>query len=325
MSNLEPKQNLAPKPNNWTACSWYEGNAEHEQDVFKPNTGNVLFCSAADGWGCTLPQFADIYAGKFGFSATALSRALWGPYAFKPKEKAIVPLAKAGAKALPMFVSFVLKPLWAAYAALKPWEDGAAILGQICRSQGLKSVPEKTILAAGRPGLRAVMLAWLPLADAALGMAVKHLPSPPAAMTLRAAHLCRAAEAAAAAAPPVERRLTDTKAAVAASAADAAAPLVLFISKMVAVPAGALPLAAGERLPAEPLADEFLGFGRVFSGVAREGQRVHVLSPAFSAAAPHKHRCDPAALLFRVAGAIMWLTNADGATRGRCMLAGRQQ
>jgi ribosome assembly protein 1 len=34
----------------------------------------------------------------------------------------------------------------------------------------------------------------------------------------------------------------------------------------------------------------FLAFGRVFSGVAREGQRVHVLSPAYDPRTPHLHR-----------------------------------
>jgi ribosome assembly protein 1 len=34
----------------------------------------------------------------------------------------------------------------------------------------------------------------------------------------------------------------------------------------------------------------FLAFGRVFSGVAREGARVHVLSSAYDPLAPDKHR-----------------------------------
>lgn len=34
----------------------------------------------------------------------------------------------------------------------------------------------------------------------------------------------------------------------------------------------------------------FLAFGRVFSGVARVGQRVHVLSAAYDPARPEAHR-----------------------------------
>jgi ribosome assembly protein 1 len=64
-------------------------------------------------------------------------------------------------------------------------------------------------------------------------------------------------------------------------------PVVVYVSKMVSVPTsafargglpeGVTPAANGEVL---------LAFGRVFSGVAREGQRVHVLSAAYDPSRP---------------------------------------
>lgn len=161
--------------------------------MFHPSRGNVLFCSAADGWGFTVPQFARIYSEKFGFKASALSRALWGPYTLqmkppkggsggakggasgagsggstspekgqkdknaaereKTKGPVIVPLSKASASALPMFAQLVLGPLWSAYDAMHVWNDGPAILEKIAKSQGLK-VPEKVIQAAGKSGVQ---------------------------------------------------------------------------------------------------------------------------------------------------------------------------
>jgi ribosome assembly protein 1 len=103
----------------------------------------------------------------------------------------------------------------------------------------------------------------------------------------RAPYLCpdEARAAAAAAAPDA-----DVAAAAAAAAAgmlrcDASAPSALaFVSKMFAVPPGALP---AEKDPSDPSGGEggaaprerFLAFARVFGGTLRAGDAVHVLPP----------------------------------------------
>lgn len=144
--------------------------------------------------------------------------------------------------------------------------------------------------------LQAVMSSWLPLAEGALTMAVTHLPPPTAAAPLRAPHLTASCahlppETLAILPPAAQQQLQHTLACVTASSAAPDAPAVAFISKMVAVPAAALPLAPGERPPADPTREVFLGFGRVFSGVLRPGQRVHVLSPLYNVLAPNQQRC----------------------------------
>ncbi|PKI40310.1 hypothetical protein CRG98_039335 [Punica granatum] len=122
---------------------------DDEEDTFQPQTGNVAFVCALDGWGFSIPKFAEFYASKFGASSGTLQKAFWGPRYFNPKTKMIVgkKAAGEGSKVRPMFVQFVLEPLWQVYqAALEPDGDRAML--------------EK-----------AVMSRWLPLSDSILSMA----------------------------------------------------------------------------------------------------------------------------------------------------------
>ena len=47
---------------------------EDEEDAFRPETGNVAFASAGDGWAFTVGQFATLYAAKMGGNPAALQR-----------------------------------------------------------------------------------------------------------------------------------------------------------------------------------------------------------------------------------------------------------
>ena len=67
------------------------------------------------------------------------------------------------------------------------------------------------------------------------------------------------------------------------------APTVVYVSKMVAVPAASLPRGAGEPGPPRSSQDVFLAFGRVFAGRLRQGQRLHVLSAAYDPHNPADH------------------------------------
>ncbi|KIY92792.1 elongation factor EF-2 [Monoraphidium neglectum] len=62
---------------------------------------------------------------------------------------------------------------------------------------------------------------------------------------------------------------------------------------MISVPASLLPRRPGDPPPsaaADGPGEVFLAFGRVFSGVAREGARVHVLTSAYDPREPGRHR-----------------------------------
>ena len=85
------------------------------------------------------------------------------------------------------------------------------------------------------------------------------------------------------------------RAAMLACAAAPPAPTVVYVAKMLAVPAGSLPRGAQRDAgpggdPTDPAGEVFLAFGRVFAGTLRDGDRVHVLSAAYDPAEPGRHR-----------------------------------
>ena len=87
-------------------------------------------------------------------------------------------------------------------------------------------------------------------------------------------------------------------------------PVVCFVSKMVAVPLSALPRRAGEAPRASSHGTCFVAFGRVFCGVLRDGDVVHVLSAAYHPLRPHAYRQEVKVLrrlhFLSVSCACMW-------------------
>jgi translation elongation factor EF-G len=240
--------------------------------------------------------------------------------------------ARGGAGGGPrsMFEQFALEPLWRAYGAVDAGggPGAAALLAPIVKGRGLGArVPAKVLEGPdARAALRAVLRAWLPLSEAVLGMAVSHLPSPPDAAPARVPRLLGAApgapgpdaggaaadgvmaadgaaadagaadaadgDADALASSELATRLERVRSHLAASSSAPDAPLVIYVSKMISVPANLLPRRADGRPPprTNDAGEVFLAFGRVFSGVAREGARVHVLTSAYDPADPTRHR-----------------------------------
>ncbi|MEW5299576.1 MAG: hypothetical protein WDW36_002577 [Sanguina aurantia] len=296
-----------------------EGGPEgtEDEDAFQPSKGNVAWGSAHDGWAFSLTQFADMYAEKLRCRPEALQRALWGEWHFSAKDKRVVNArgASGTSKLKPMFVQFALEPIWKAYSVCDG-EDVGAVLGAIVKGRGLTQVTARALEHSDpRQALRAVLRAWLPLSEAVLGMAVACLPSPSEAAPSRVPHLLgytpgssSIARAGHALLPPaMQAQLHRAEASLTASSSDPDAPLVIYVSKMVSVPASLLPRAVpsahgngssgGDRAVADvggthgsSNGEVFLAFGRVFSGVARVGQRVHVLSAAYDPARPEAHR-----------------------------------
>ncbi|GMH33552.1 hypothetical protein BSKO_01386 [Bryopsis sp. KO-2023] len=262
---------------------------EDMEDMFDPCKGNVVFGSAYDGWAFRIQQFAEMYAAKQGASATALERGLWGDYFFQPKTKAVVKgKLGGGGKGKPMFVQFILEPIWNAYSVCAPGSDVAGVLGKIVKGRNLTRV-DVTALKKSEPhkAVKTVLSAWLPLSEAILGMVVRHLPSPQDASEVRISKLMTF--------PPNQSsesgaEMEIVQRALKTSDSLPSAPLVIFISKMMAVPVSVLPRSPGDPIRADPNSDEFLAFGRVFSGIARAGMEVHVLSPAYDPTNPDAHR-----------------------------------
>ncbi|KAL4448964.1 hypothetical protein ABPG77_007681 [Micractinium sp. CCAP 211/92] len=273
-----------------------EQEEEEEEQAFSPERGNVAFGSAYDGWAFRIDQFAEMYAAKLGCKAAALQRTLWGDFAYQPKTKRIVRIrGELAGRAKPLFVQLALEPIWKAYSACEAGADHGAILGRIVQGLGLAGVPPRALQHPdARAALRSVLRAWLPLSEAVLSMAAEHLPSPVDAAPERFSRLL----------PPRQEQLKiqsglsaelqgsldACEAGVKACNTSPDAPLVLYVSKMVAVPANALPRLPGEPGPANPQEERFLAFGRVFAGVVRQGQTVQVLPATYNPADPASER-----------------------------------
>ncbi|CAN6545639.1 unnamed protein product [Malus baccata var. baccata] len=230
---------------------------DDEEDTFQPQKGNVAFVCALDGWGFCINEFAEIYSSRFGVSAAALTKALWGPRYFNPKTKMIV--GKKG---------FVLEPLWQVYQAALD-EDGVFNLNVPPRE--LQNKDQKVVL-------QAVMSRWLPLSGAVLSMVVRCMPDPVAAQAFRIGRLL-----------PKRQVMSDglVRKSVEACNSSPQAPCVAFVSKMFAVPMKVLPQRGLDGEIENNISDEgelnecFLAFARIFSGVLYSGQKIYVLSALY--------------------------------------------
>ncbi|CAK9172010.1 unnamed protein product [Ilex paraguariensis] len=266
---------------------------DDEEDTFQPQKGNVAFVCALDGWGFGIGEFAEFYASKLGASSVALQKALWGPRYFNPKTKMIVGKKgiSGGSKARPMFVQFVLEPLWQVYQAAVDEDGDKGVLKKVIKSFNLSIPPRELHNKDPKSVLQAVMSRWLPLSDTILSMVVKCIPDPIAAQSSRISRLLPIREIVddgVSSDVITEAELVRKSIEVCDSSPEA--PCVAFVSKMFAVPLKMLPKRGlnGEILQNSTddggncESDEcFLAFARIFSGVICSGQMVFVLSALY--------------------------------------------
>ncbi|XP_034683420.1 elongation factor-like GTPase 1 [Vitis riparia] len=271
---------------------------DDEEDTFQPQKGNVAFVCALDGWGFRINEFAEFYVSKLGASAAALQKALWGPKYYNQKTKMIVGKKGmgGGSKARPMFVQFVLEPLWQVYqAALEPDGD-KSMLQKVIKSFNL-NVPARELQHKDpKVVLLAVLSRWLPLSDAILSMVVKCIPDPMRAQSFRISRLLPKREVSDDG--PSSNVLAEAelvRKSVEACDFSPEAPCVAFVSKMFAVPIKMLPQRGPNGGILNNSTDEggsgesdecFIAFARVFSGVLFAGQRVFVLSALYDPLKP---------------------------------------
>uniref|UniRef100_A0A803Q0N9 Elongation factor-like 1 n=1 Tax=Cannabis sativa TaxID=3483 RepID=A0A803Q0N9_CANSA len=266
---------------------------DDEEDTFQPQKGNVAFVCALDGWGFTIHDFAEFYASKLGASAAALQKALWGPRYFNAKSKMIVGKKGigGGSKARPMFVQFVLEPLWQVYQAALGTDGDKKMLEKVIKSFNLSVPPRELQNKDPKIVLQSVMSRWLPLSEAVLSMVVKCMPDPITAQAFRIPRLLPKREVV------VDEVDSDVlaeaelvRASVEACDLSPEAPCVAFVSKMFAVPKKMLPQRNSQGEFINNYIDEsedddsgecFLAFARIFSGVLYSGQKIYVLSALY--------------------------------------------
>jgi ribosome assembly protein 1 len=259
---------------------------DDNEDAFQPLKGNVVFAYALDGWGFRPQQFADLYARKVGVNPSAFLRGLWGPrYLDKKTGKVVGKKAIKSADPQPMFVEFVLSALWKMYELVLNDGGESKRVKKLVENFQLK-IPERELKNKDpKVVLQSVMSRWLPLADAVMDMVVECTPDPVTAQGFRVTRLMPKREVPAVGCPEVVAEAESVRRCVEACDVSVDAPVVVYVSKMFAVPYKMLPLKGmnGELLNhhGDGELECFMAFARVFSGVLRAGQKVFVLSPLY--------------------------------------------
>lgn len=150
--------------------------ADDSSLYFTPETGNVIFCSAVDGWAFRVQDFANIYADKLGIAAGELENVLWGDYYYSTKTKSYAKGAQEKAKK-PMFVQFVLENIWNLYDVIAVRKDKEKVPA-IAEKLGVKLQARDLRQTDPKVQIQAIFSQWLPIERAVLEQVVRLCPHP---------------------------------------------------------------------------------------------------------------------------------------------------
>uniref|UniRef100_A0A8C6B1B4 Elongation factor-like GTPase 1 n=1 Tax=Monodon monoceros TaxID=40151 RepID=A0A8C6B1B4_MONMO len=216
---------------------------------FSPDQGNVVFTSAIDGWGFGIEHFAKIYSQKTGIKKEVLLKTLWGDYYINMKAKKIMKVDQAKGKK-PLFVQLILENIWSLYdAVLKKDKEK---IDKIVTSLGLKIGAREARHSDPKVQINAICSQWLPISQAVLAMVCQKLPSPLDITAERVEKLMCAGSQTFDSLPPETQAL---KAAFMKCGSEDTAPVIIFVSKMFAVDAKALPQNKQRPLTQEEIAE----------------------------------------------------------------------
>ncbi|XP_036787930.2 elongation factor-like GTPase 1 isoform X1 [Manis pentadactyla] len=231
-SQVNPNAEQGEQVYDWSAG--LEG-TDDSHLYFSPDQGNVVFTSAIDGWGFGIEHFAKIYSQKIGIRKELLLKTLWGDYYINMKAKKIMKADQAKGKK-PLFVQLILENIWSLYdAVLKKDKDK---IDKIVTSLGLKIGAREARHSDPKVQINAICSQWLPISHAVLAMVCQKLPSPLDVTAERVERLMCAGSRAFDSLPPETQAL---KAAFMKCGSEDTAPVIIFVSKMFAVDAKALP------------------------------------------------------------------------------------
>ena len=211
---------------------------DDEDLYFAPENNNVIFGSAIDGWAFTVRQFAGIYEKKLGIKRSILEKVLWGDFYLDPKTKKVLGQKHLKGRNLkPIFVQLVLEPIWQAYDAtvgINGSRGDPALLEKITKSLSINIPAHIARSRDSKAILQAVFSSWLPLSTALLVSVIEYLPSPKAAQLTRLPEMIEDLVSS----KSIDQRLKDSMINFDVSSS---APIVAYVSKMVAVPESELP------------------------------------------------------------------------------------
>lgn len=143
---------------------------------FTPESGNVIFCSAVDGWAFRVRDFAQFYESKLNIPADKLEEVLWGDYYYNTKKQECVKGAQEKAKK-PMFVQFVLENIWNLYEIIAVRKDKEKIPG-IAEKLGVKITTRDLRQTDPKVQIQTIFSQWLPIERTILEMVVRSCPNP---------------------------------------------------------------------------------------------------------------------------------------------------
>lgn len=261
---------------------------------FDPLEGNVIFASCKDGWGFRVSDFVDVFAAKLSVDRDQLAPAMWGEFTLSQKSNAqgekvaTVTAIKPGTpdhKRKPLFALCILKSIWTIYKVLgaeKGYDKGK--LDRIVNELQIK-IPAR-MANDNQSIIRQIMSSWIPVSIVVLSAVIKHIPNPREAQRKRIHLLWDTL--------PEEPTFIEHVA-----QCDRSGPLIAYISKVFTVERGRSVIhkpnegrevhveEAVEELDGVPILKQesrpshsnlvFVAFGRLYSGVLRRGQAVHVL------------------------------------------------
>ncbi|KAI9622361.1 hypothetical protein KEM48_007252 [Puccinia striiformis f. sp. tritici PST-130] len=212
-----------------------------DQDIyFDPSKGDVIFSSAIDNWSFNISSFATIWSKKLNIDPNKLQSCLWGDFFYDPKSKKVLnkkqQQSSQNSAIKPMFVQFILDNLWAVYDSviLNPdsikTEKIIQSLGLKIRLQDLKSKDTKNLLLA-------ICSQWLPISNTTFRTIVAKVPDPISSQSKRLPKI------------NIERDLYSGN-------SDQSSHLVIYVSKMFAVPISELPQFQRKQLTAEEMREK---------------------------------------------------------------------
>lgn len=143
---------------------------------FTPESGNVIFCSAVDGWAFRIRDFAETYASKLNISADELEQVLWGDYYYNTKKQECIKGAQEKAKK-PMFVQFILENIWNLYEIIAVRKDREKIPA-IAEKLGVKLTARDLRQTDPKVHIQTIFSQWLPIEQSVLEMVVRLCPHP---------------------------------------------------------------------------------------------------------------------------------------------------
>ncbi|XP_032120717.1 elongation factor-like GTPase 1 isoform X3 [Sapajus apella] len=162
-------------------------------------------------------------------------KTLWGDYYINMKAKKIMKGDQAKGKK-PLFVQLILENIWSLYdAVLKKDKEK---IDKIVTSLGLKIGAREARHSDPKVQINAICSQWLPISHAVLAMVCQKLPSPLDITAERVERLMCTGSQTFDSLPPETQAL---KAAFMKCGSEDTAPVIIFVSKMFAVDAKALP------------------------------------------------------------------------------------